>query len=203
MEWDMKTEQQKVKRQTAGERREEVIRAAIIEFAALGLHGGSTERIAVAAGISQPYVLRLFGTKKALFIAALNQVCEDIVTTWQAELERLRRDHGPLVTPQQRLQALGSTYFRFVQEVDELRLVLQGSAAAEDVEVRTHLKAGMNRMFDWLRQATGADYHDVQTFWAQGMMLTIAASVRAIDDIETSEWARATLMMPERPLPKV
>jgi hypothetical protein len=35
------------------------------------------------------------------------------------------------------------------------------------------------------------------------MMLTIAASVRAIDDIETSEWARATLMMPEGPLPKV
>jgi hypothetical protein len=114
-------------------------------------------------------------------------------------LERLRRDHGPLVTPQQQLQALGSTYYRFVQEVDELRLVLQGSAAAEDVEVRTHLKAGMNRMWDWLRQATCADYHEVQMFWAQGMMLTVAASVRAMDDVETSEWARATLMMPEGP----
>jgi AcrR family transcriptional regulator len=192
------TELQKEKRQTAGERREAVIRAAIVEFATLGLHGGSTERIAVAAGISQPYVLRLFGTKKALFIAALDRVCEDIVATWQAELERLRRDHGPLVTPQQQLQALGSTYYRFVQEVDELRLVLQGSAASEDVDVRTHLKAGMNRMFDWLRQATGADYHEVQMFWAQGMMLTVAASVRAMDDVETSEWARAMLMMPEK-----
>jgi AcrR family transcriptional regulator len=192
------TDQQKAKRQTAGERRESVIQAAIDEFARLGLHGGSTERIAVAAGISQPYVLRLFGTKKALFIAALDRVCEDIVSAWQGELERLRRDQGPLVTPQQQLGALGMSYYRFVHDVVELRLVLQGSAASEDVDIRGHLKAGMNRMFNWLRLTTGASYQEVQTFWAQGMMLTIAASVRAVDDVATSEWARATLMMPEQ-----
>ena len=52
-------------------RHEEILDAALQEFAQLGLHGASTEDIARRAGISQPYVFRLFGTKKALFIAVV------------------------------------------------------------------------------------------------------------------------------------
>ena len=56
-------------RKSATERRDEILEAALVEFAAHGLDGGSTEAIAKAAGISQPYVFRLFRTKKQLFIA--------------------------------------------------------------------------------------------------------------------------------------
>ncbi|MGB3330127.1 MAG: helix-turn-helix domain-containing protein, partial [Thermomicrobiales bacterium] len=66
-------------RRTAEERREDVLEAALVEFATFGYHGGSTERIAAAAGISQPYVLRLFGSKKALFIATHARVCDRIM----------------------------------------------------------------------------------------------------------------------------
>ena len=38
----------------------------MVEFAAKGLHGTSTEDIAKRAGISQPWLFRLFGTKKTL-----------------------------------------------------------------------------------------------------------------------------------------
>ena len=51
------------KRKSAEERRESVLDAAFEEFAARGLDGASTEAIAEKAGISQPYVFRLFGTK--------------------------------------------------------------------------------------------------------------------------------------------
>ena len=44
-------------------------RGARAAFARGGLHGTSTEEIAEAAGISQPYLFRLFGTKKRLFVA--------------------------------------------------------------------------------------------------------------------------------------
>src|SRR4051812_50198187 len=57
-------------RKSAEERREEILEAALVEFAAHGLYGGPTEAIAKAVGISQPYVFRLFGTKKQPFIAA-------------------------------------------------------------------------------------------------------------------------------------
>jgi AcrR family transcriptional regulator len=65
---------QATERKSAEVRREEILEAAVKEFAYGGLHGTSTERIAQRAGISQPYLFRLFGTKKELFIAA-NQRC--------------------------------------------------------------------------------------------------------------------------------
>src|SRR6266511_5285804 len=60
-------------RKSATERRDEILEAALVEFAAHGLDGGSTEAIAKAVGISQPYVFRLFGTKKQLFIATIER----------------------------------------------------------------------------------------------------------------------------------
>ena len=39
-------------RKSAEERREEILEAALVEFAAHGLYGGSTEAIARAVGIS-------------------------------------------------------------------------------------------------------------------------------------------------------
>lgn len=184
------------KRQTAEERRHDVILAAIQEFATFGYHGGSTERIAKAAGISQPYVLRLFGTKKSLFIAALERVCDDIVEAWDQSLQDyLKSDAGP-DTPAARIAALRTPFLRFVEDVIEVRLVLQASAASEDTEIRHALKRGMARMFNWVREATGESYEVVQTFWAHGMMLMIAASIRALDDSRDAEWARAMLMLP-------
>ena len=49
-------------RKSQVERREEILDAALAEFATHGYHGASTEGIARGAGISQPYVFRLFGT---------------------------------------------------------------------------------------------------------------------------------------------
>jgi AcrR family transcriptional regulator len=189
---------QPAKRRTAEERREDVIQAAIVEFATYGYHGGLTERIAAGAGISQPYVLRLFGTKKALFIAALQRVCDDIIEAWREALLTFRESRGGVGTPEQRLEALQEPYYRFVYDVVELRLVLQASAAAEDDEIRTHLKQGIEAMFSWVRGATGASYEAVREFWAYGMMLTIAASIGAAEDAEDADWARAMLMLPNQ-----
>src|SRR6266508_4181908 len=61
-------------RQTAELRREAVLEAARYEFAQHGLHGASTDAIARKAGISQPYLFRLFGSKKALFLE-VNEAC--------------------------------------------------------------------------------------------------------------------------------
>src|SRR5262249_62135369 len=54
-------------RMPAAERRELVLEAAVAEFALHGMAGTSTEDVARRAGISQPYLFRLFPPKKALF----------------------------------------------------------------------------------------------------------------------------------------
>ena len=57
-------------RLTAAERGEEVLQAAVRAFGASGYQGTKTDEIARLAGVSQPYVIRLFGTKQELFLAS-------------------------------------------------------------------------------------------------------------------------------------
>ena len=70
-------------RQTADERREAVYEAAAREFAQKGFHGASTDEIARQAGISQPYLFRLFGTKKGLYLETTTRKMEDTYTLFE------------------------------------------------------------------------------------------------------------------------
>ncbi|HEU0166049.1 MAG TPA: TetR/AcrR family transcriptional regulator [Thermomicrobiales bacterium] len=188
------------KRRTAEERREEIIAAAIVEFATFGYHGGSTERIAEAAGISQPYTLRLFKTKKAIFLAALHRVCDNITATWATTNEHLDRlGRTPPPSPSERLESMGISFMTLVKEVNDLRLVLQAFSSAEDDDIRTASHARLKQMFDWVRETTGAPFDSVREFFAYGMMLMVAASIRAADDVATEPWARAFLAIPTDP----
>src|SRR5438309_11400834 len=77
-------------RKTAEERREAVLDAALEEFALHGLSGASTEAIAAKAGISQPYVFRLFGTKKELFKAVVARCFRQTLELFQRAAEGKR-----------------------------------------------------------------------------------------------------------------
>src|SRR5919201_6032349 len=89
-------------RKTAAERREAVLDAALIEFAERGLEGASTEEIAKRAGISQPYVFRLFGTKKELFKATVARCLRETLEIFQRAAEGKRGEEA--------LHAIGSAY---------------------------------------------------------------------------------------------
>src|SRR3954469_17487960 len=89
-------------RQTADERRESVLRAALPEFAAGGLTGTSTEAIARRAGISQPYLFRLYPTKKALFLAAVSRGFQRVGQTFEAAADGQTGDDA--------LLAMGAAY---------------------------------------------------------------------------------------------
>src|ERR1700752_4983401 len=71
-------------RMPAAERRELVLDAAVAKFAVHGLAGTSTEDVARRAGISQPYLFRLFPTKKALFLALVDRCFRRVQDTFTA-----------------------------------------------------------------------------------------------------------------------
>src|SRR3954453_18528011 len=71
-------------RLTADERRAEVIEAAVTAFAQGGFDGTSTDDIARIAGVSQPYLFRLFGTKRELFLAAVGRCFDRIGEAFDA-----------------------------------------------------------------------------------------------------------------------
>src|SRR5659263_777497 len=61
-------------RMTGEARREQILSAALPAFAEGGYAGTTTDQVARAAGVSQPYVVRLFGSKKQLFLELYQQV---------------------------------------------------------------------------------------------------------------------------------
>ena len=67
-----------VPRMTADERREQVLTAATRAFARTGYAGTSTDAVAREAGVSQPYVVRMFGTKLDLFLAVFDRASDRI-----------------------------------------------------------------------------------------------------------------------------
>ena len=73
-------------RLTAAERSVQLIDAAIIAFAKGGYAGTSTDAVAKEAGVSQPYVVRIFGTKLELFLEVFERACDRIREAFESVL---------------------------------------------------------------------------------------------------------------------
>src|SRR6478735_5831545 len=111
-------------RMPATERREMVLEASVAEFAAHGLAGTSTEDVARRAGISQPYLFRLFPTKKALFVAAVERTFERVIQTFRDACE----GHYGLEAK----EAMGNAYLELLNDKTFLQIQLHAYAAAVD-----------------------------------------------------------------------
>ena len=136
-------------RKTKEERREEILDAAIAEFAEKGLHGASTDEIARLAGISQPYVFRLFGTKKELYLAVVARCFRQTLETFQRAAEGKRGEEA--------LHAIGKAYGELL-ESDRiyLRAQMQAYAACEDPEICAVVRNGFGDLVSYVERVSGA-----------------------------------------------
>lgn len=158
-------------RMSGADRRLQVLAIAAEEFAAHGLHGASTEAIARDAGITQAYVFRLFGTKKALFLELV-----------RAAFERLSdgmRDAAEGRAGLAALSAMGAQYFDLLADRTGLLLQLQGFAACGDPDVRDVVRGCFARMWGTAEDGTGLEPVTVKAFLAFGMLLNAAAALDA------------------------
>src|SRR5688500_13479819 len=71
----------------AEDRRELVITAAMGVFGERGYVGATTDAVAKAAGVSQPYVVRMFGTKEAVVLAVLDRALDALVAAFEAAID--------------------------------------------------------------------------------------------------------------------
>ena len=151
----------------------------MIEFAERGLEGTSTEDIARRAGISQPYLFRLFGTKKELFIATVSRCFRETLELFQRAAEGTRGEEA--------LQAIGQAYMEQLETNRTwLRAQQQAYAASDDPEIRAVVRAGYGDLVAYVRRVSGADWPTVSQFFATGMLLNVLASMR-VDD-EPDQW---------------
>jgi AcrR family transcriptional regulator len=92
-----------------GERRRQLLSHAKHLFVTLGDHATTTEKIANAAGVSEPVLYRHFDSKKALFLEVLAEVRA-------ATLERWKADTAHLSDPLARLHAISELYLDTTRE---------------------------------------------------------------------------------------
>lgn len=177
-------------RMTATERGEQVLRAAVSAFAESGYAGTRTDEIARRAGVSQPYVIRLFGTKQQLFIAAMHRVCDRIEEIFRSARQAADAD----ATPEQALLALGRGYDIFLAERELLQVFLHGFAASADPAIGNDVRARFGMVVELVRELTGAPTSEIRRFMATGMLLTVMSAMQvAGPDAVPAPWASEIL----------
>jgi AcrR family transcriptional regulator len=169
-------------RQSAEVRRASVLNAAVVEFARSGYAGTSTEAIATRAGISQPYLFRLFGTKKELFIATYNMVASRIEQAFVAVSKELEGEEA--------MAGMGMAYLELLEDPNLLQVQLHGFvAAAADPDIASACQDTFRRLWRLVDAATQAEPTVMREFFAQGMLCNVLAAI----DLRSVEepWAQS------------
>ena len=157
-------------RTSGDDRRQQVIDAAIVTFAAEGYHGASTTMIARRAGISQPYIYALFENKHDLFLAAYREVAERI----RARLVAAAEGHA---APEERMRAMGEAYLAMIGRSAEVLCQLQAYAAAGDPALRGPIRDEFIRLFESVRETADVSREEAAFFFAGGIFLAIASAL--------------------------
>lgn len=162
-------------RMSADERRNEVVAAASIEFAEGGYAGTSTAAIARRAGVSQPYLFQLFGTKQQLFLAAVR----DCFDRTRGRFEHVAAGaQGSGLDPDGLLALMGDAYIDLLLgDRDLLRLQLQAYAACGDPDVRSVVREGFESLWQTVADLSGAGPAELQPWFATGALVNVIASM--------------------------
>ena len=173
-------------RKSQAVRREEILAAAVEEFGEHGYHGGSTEGIARRAGISQPYVFRLFGTKKQLFMATVERCLRGTLELFHTASAGLKGEDV--------LHAIGEAYSeRLATDPTYLHAQMQAYAACDDPEIRDVVRHGFGDLVAYVERVSGLEAKDVAGFFAQGMLLNVFASMGLFAGQADEPWAERLL----------
>ena len=158
----------------ADEQREFAIRAAITEFGALGFAGTSTRSIAERVGVSQPYLFKLFGTKKDLFLAAVRACFERCRSAFEASAEAASARSQD---PDDILTVMSHTYLDLLADRELLRFQLQAYAACDDPDIRAVVRHEWLRLYQAVARVSGGDERAIHAWFAEQTLLSVAASI--------------------------
>lgn len=153
-------------RQSSDSRRTALIAAALPAFASAGLHGTAVSAVTDAVGITQPYAFSLFGTKKGLFLAAV-EFCFDKVAS-------MFRAAALAAPPEERVHAMAQAYDELLQDRTVLQFQLQCYASAGDPEVREVVSRRMAELFELFQSLGGMSVEEARLFLAKGMLCNLS-----------------------------
>jgi AcrR family transcriptional regulator len=185
-------------RHTAEERRGEVLKAAVAEFALHGLHGTSTEMIARRIGISQPYIFRLFPSKKDLFLGAIDQCFDRVEAAFRNAVAESAtvpesRSHVAGSPIGARLHAMGHAYVQLLVKRELVLFQMQAYAACSDDDVRRKVEQRWDQLMKVAGEISGASKSELTLFFARGMLMNVFASIGKVPEKAPEKWGHDVL----------
>jgi AcrR family transcriptional regulator len=117
------------------DRKQQILAQAKQLFVTLGYQNTTTEKIARAAGVSEPMLYRHFDSKKALFLEVLHQIRDATVTRWQAA-------SADIADPLAKIHAIVDSYLGSTREhALEYRIMHRSLVETDDEEILALLRA--------------------------------------------------------------
>ena len=179
-------------RMKADERRELVLRAATQVFGERGYVGATTAAVAVAAGVSQPYVVRIFGTKEALFLAVLARALDRLLIAFRGALiEGAPGESAPESSSVG--QRIGAAYAELLADRGLLLSLMHGFILGSDPSIGARAREGFLQVYRFLRDEAGLTSEEVHSFLAEGMLLNTLVGMRMAADYDDDPAARELL----------
>ena len=157
-------------RMSSDARREQIIAAAVAVFGAKGYVGTTTDDVARAASISQPYVVRLFGTKEKLFLAALGDSLETLLRAF-ADAKNDGR-------PGDVQEKMGAAYLGLIEMRGLHQILSQAFMLGAHPVIGPTARAGFARVWRFLRDDAGMSADDARQFLAMGMLINTMLGLR-------------------------
>jgi AcrR family transcriptional regulator len=169
-----------VSRMPVAARREQLLGAATKAFARGGYHGTSTDSVAREAGVSQPYLFRIFGTKLELFLQVFGRAADRLRLAFEEVLDDRPFDPDSLDDAAR----LASAY-RLLTDRDLLQIIMHGCSAGDVDAIAEQSRTSMADIFRTLRR-TGWEPERCREFLAQGVLMSVMLSMRAPEHLGES-----------------
>ena len=167
------------KRLSSDERRRQILQAALAVFGARGYDGATTDEVARAAGVSQPYVVRLFGTKENLFLATI----EDALARLLAAFRAAQADAGD--EEESAAQRIGQAYVDLLEVRGLHQTLANAYLMGSHPVIGPTARRGFAQVWRYFRDELGLDADDARAFLAEGMLISTMIGLRLVDDYGT------------------
>lgn len=169
---------------TAEQRRAQAVAAGLEAFADHGLTTAAIQRVAQRIGVSQPYVFRLFGSKRAFFLACLDELEERVVQTFTHAAERATDEP---------LEEMGAGFRSLLSDGVAGGLWLQACAVARaDEVVAARCRELIANVMRVTHDHTGVDTDELAAFLGRGVLVAMLQAL-GVDLRDGSRAAVASL----------
>lgn len=159
----------------AAERRELMLKAATIVFGERGYAGTTTDAVADAAGVSQAYIVRTFGSKDALFAETAKRAMQHIETAFREAAAATPEQEEPIQ------ERLGRAYIDLVVDRGIMLTVMHLFTLGHHPVFGPLARDGFLRIYGALRDEAGLTPPEIEAFLAKGLLINTMLGLRLPD----------------------